>query len=807
MKLFNKFLILSFSLLALACNKQPEDNGKSLTLSVSKTEISADGSDKAVFTVKTNKGNDVTSSAMIICTTDNSAVRNAEFSTTAAGSYSFVASIDDVKSNEVRVNATQAGPVDDNDWITTDVKTPIRYAEGNYYGTSTSTGIEVSVAEAGQLKFTCTPGEDVESYRVMFYPLSYIYNSLSNLLVDGVEELTTEDAEELLMTLLTQDAYPILQGVLCNSELESLGSSYYSYEFDWRNGVNEMAWPIQADADYLVVTLSSFDKECLDETNFADMAICHVHTPAVPLVGNPQVDIQVFPDYTSYRVLLEPNEDCHLLYYLSHTAEQIDGYISLYGEKMYRDLLRHYGSIVSEDMLPYHYSSSGIIENDDYTVTAVALDVNGNPAEKINRKDFRLLVKPKDAVIGKADFTNFKTASTLARFDVEMDEYTACVYQSYYLKSEAEKYMNADEETKNSIISQLVDGGGWWHGNDNFSFDKVNNVPTGSAGVDDIAYWDALSPETEYAILYVTCNAYGDLSELQMTESFKTKALNRTMVSDADPDFKFNITASDVTSLTFNLEFNPETVAQVRFGCYYPAELEYEADAEGHEYPNESSSRENWLYWMFDFADSYSGGPWFDACWGTIDMPEGKESYVMTGLNPGMHYKYACVYEDWEGNVSKIYWAEANTQNLSYGPNPELETDVTRDERGNYHFEFIGNGHVGKIHKFGIGSSDEVTATSLGLEYLIDKEKYLKEDDFLKMARRELTGGTAMTSDGNYTTWTTNASELEKEKIYVIIAHSEGKDSDGNPVYSDIEYYVWTPDMDNFLPLHEYLSE
>ena len=100
-KLFGLFALLSLAVGFTACEKGVNNNetpNTTVTISVDKNEIMADGKEFATFTVNVAE-------AQIICLNDNSVLTNTTFKTTTAGEYRFAAIHNGVKSNEVKVTA------------------------------------------------------------------------------------------------------------------------------------------------------------------------------------------------------------------------------------------------------------------------------------------------------------------------------------------------------------------------------------------------------------------------------------------------------------------------------------------------------------------------------------------------------------------------------------------------------------------------------------------------------------------------------------------------------------------------------
>ena len=111
-KLFSLIALLSLAVGFTACEETNPDapDTKTVTLSANKSEILADGVETVSFETTVN-GVVTSDGVQIICLNDNSVLSASTFKTTAAGEYRFVAVSNGVKSNEVKVLATNpAGP-------------------------------------------------------------------------------------------------------------------------------------------------------------------------------------------------------------------------------------------------------------------------------------------------------------------------------------------------------------------------------------------------------------------------------------------------------------------------------------------------------------------------------------------------------------------------------------------------------------------------------------------------------------------------------------------------------------------------
>lgn len=100
-----RLCLLGGAALGLACSgNSGDDPAAKLKLEASTAAITANGSDAVTFKVF-DGSSDVTAGAAIRCTTNNSIVNNASFSTAAAGEYRFKASYQGKTSEEVSVTA------------------------------------------------------------------------------------------------------------------------------------------------------------------------------------------------------------------------------------------------------------------------------------------------------------------------------------------------------------------------------------------------------------------------------------------------------------------------------------------------------------------------------------------------------------------------------------------------------------------------------------------------------------------------------------------------------------------------------
>ena len=441
-------------------------------------------------------------------------------------------------------------PPDENQAVVTDVVTPIKYYEQSY--TAGENGVSVKVSNAGydNIRFICTPGSEVHSYLVQIYPLASLYNTLLNVLNETeAAKMTTEETDNYIANIIAQTEYTS-GGVVVNDTV--LGGQFAVYEFD-ASAVEGLAagYLIQPDADYLIVVQAAFDETAVDSDSYGDLTVCHVKTPKRDLVGSPQVGIDITAYYNSYKMSLNAEGGCHYLYFLGAPKSEIDQYINAYGETMYRDFLRHYGSRVdvSETGLYEHTTSDTSVDiTQEQSATAIALDINGSPAPSINRRNFPLKQKPDDRLPGDGKITEWgRIGATIMYFNLEMDENTKYVNYALVTPQQAETWKNSDETTRMTEAKRLRKEG--WHiVNPNYKIDTDLQVPTGTAwsGYD---YQNELDGDTEYAFVYSAENGFGDVTDLMISETFKTLPLVKDKPEECKAEVEFTAIKHGALSL------------------------------------------------------------------------------------------------------------------------------------------------------------------------------------------------------------------------------------------------------------------
>lgn len=694
---------------------------------------------------------------------------------------------------------TENPPVTDdlgNTWVTTECVTPITYAEGGYNAASTGVSIDITANEAHNIKFVCTPGEDIKSYTINVYPLALLYSELDNTRRTGQKEtLSTDETEDIIVSnIRSTDNSTVFGGKLMNGT--NLGSDFAEYEFDYVNNSNFNLWTIQPGMDYLIVVQACFDE---NGTDYGDAVVCHVKTPDMSVTGNPQIGIVVTPGMTSYRLTFSPNEDCASFYYFSAQASEIQNYIDLYGEDMFHDFVMSYATAPSDatDPTMLSFSITDQDPNVSHRAAAIALDKNGTPSETVTYQEFDLTTIPEDASQADCEITEFTAVtSCAARFSVEMNESCCYVFYREYPLAEAQAIMNGDDASKDAIALSLSEEA-WASTNINFQYDSESGKPTGSGYTDTNAYVSNvgnddgssnITPDTEYAILYVGRNIYRQLTELKMSEPFKTKALVRDRPQDSKANgAKIEIPTSDRTSVTVRYIYDPTVTSVLYYQYYNPGWYPENALMAMPEsvIPEDPENREAWVYYFIDYrnADPYSSR------WGNqvdcIVIPSFQD-VKWSGFTAGETYKFAYMAEDYDGVLGYVGECKTTLQSITGGNNPTLAITCEQksDEKGKYYnFTFTGNDDVRQI-RYVIATEGNGAWGSLNADAVMDKD--VDYDDAVAYWEEQIISDLASTSSN--TTCYNNEFRPNGETIAVALA--VGGADEGNPVYSPLQVLI-----------------
>lgn len=805
--------MLSFSALcvmagvmAVSCGEdpaptpEPEPNpikpARELQLTASATTIEADGEQSVSFTVtlvekeegKDAVNKDVTAESDIFCQTTEAAVEGA-FSTTTAGNYSFVAMYDDLSSNVISIEATAVETPVAPETDHANVPTPIKWSVMHAKPLDPTAGVEIEVTgvQEKNFQFVCRPGELVQSYRLDVFPLCRLYNSLLETCLGGDETKKAEwDAvEEAILSFVFNSTGS--GGFIMSPSTQ--GSEYAEYEYDWMNTQYAQA-KVVPHSEYVIVAVGCFDTEGAEP---AEMTICYVNTPGQDLIGDPQIIIQVEAGYRSFIVENLPNDDCRYMYYWCSNESDLMPYINGYGTKQYIDFMRHtlYDPISAEqpadpnDDPRRYYMNFGQSASSDFAImaTAIALDENETPAKNFNSEVFNLKpIPPLEEGEAVVTIDPERIAAHLFWYEVTIEANAHSMLMQIMTAEQAEAYKDADEETLRALALQ-INNEGWGINNRNYSVDNEGN-PNGESYTTS-SYWlsgpvqGGLQPGETYVLAYIARNAATELSVPKFTEPFTMDQVTKDNPEACKSNARLLLSSNDRQKLHFAFEDDDiSTTAAVYFQFIEPY-------IDGSGQPSRDSSRETFVEWLVydQFTNFWPSEP---------NVGCGTYTAIM---EPGTKFVYAYIVEDWDGVLSEVRFAEAETLAAVGGENPAVTINYTIED-GMCMVTFSSNEDSERM-KYMTGDKDNST---LGLQFLGDDDEMSGEEMYAQWQLAVAEYGLQTNSTSTSQPMVMNGTPGNPE---VALCISYGRDADGREVMSEMEYIIYDGG-DDVKTLHDF---
>lgn len=601
-------------------------------------------------------------------------------------------------------------PVD----IYPNIPTKVVCYENKVVASSEGVSLEVTQITNNNFVFVARPGEFVQSYRLDVFPLCRLYNALfEQMRTEGKSEASARDIDTWIRDFVFNST-----GAGAYTFDPESHPDYAAKEFDWMNTTYAQAHVVP-DAEYAIVAVACYDKAGTDD---GEMSICYVKTTAEPLVGNPQVEIDVQVNYRAMQITHIPNADCKYVYHWCSNEDDLMPYINTYGEKLYIDFMRHtIGDAIAAadaDNL-WYYRDFGQSASSEVPImaTAIALDANQTPAKHFNSKVFTLLPIPETPVAsGEIKVVEDKLGASYFWYEYTMAENTPYMFWKPLTRQQAEYYQTQASETELAALALSLNEEGWGLVNKNYSYDeqtgKYGKIYTGR----DIWY---ASPNTEYVICYTARNRVQELSPVRFSKPFSTKPLTTDRPSECASDAVMTVTAKGRTSATVSFTYDFEKHAGVRFQYIEPV-------LDGAGQPDASASRETFISYLgFGMAGDAQGLTVNN--WHADNS--GHDSFTMAGLMPGTKYRFVYMCEDWNGVVGEVKFAEATTEAIVGGNNPVASIDATVED-GVATFTFTANSETESM-QYMVGSVDTDNDV-LGIKRLGNENYYTAEEMLVK---------------------------------------------------------------------------
>lgn len=555
----------------------------------------------------------------------------------------------------------------------------ILYAEGSDVGVT----IEVTKVEDQNFVFELRPGAMVQSFKFDVYPLAQLYNNLLNDRNAGV--LTGTDAidmEEHIRTFLFNTSgsggYEISINDFDNPE------DFLQIEYDWMSTSYAAASAIAIpDCDYVIAVVGSTDTS-ISTANQEQITLCYVHTTSQPLIGDPQVEIEVNVGYTGFNVQHYPNSDAAGIYFFGGLAAEVDEYIDAFGDIMFRDFMRTRvtgPSVYNPDEEgSCFYSFSYGLDPDPSILSAtcaVAVDANLTPATEYSRSDFHLKEAPAEMpeAFAEIDVLEEKVGSGYFEFDIKFSETCRTVLYRLYTKEQKEEFeAMTSSQRKKELSSMILDGSMGCH-NPNFPVD----AETGASGIcrETMFGLEGMVPGTEVYVGFFCRNAAMQYSDMMFSDPAALDTRNLTSSEECKVK-DFDVVARDPGRQTFTVDitYDPETVSLL----YIQAILPEFAPAT---VPTADSPWADWVDFIMNWQSDHYTSEEFCAnimCWPNVSS--GKDGWTFTGLVPGKEYMVFCMAEDFDGNFSHVEVVNIKTEDVQVGPDPTMNLSLVPYNRG-----------------------------------------------------------------------------------------------------------------------------
>ena len=545
-------------------------------------------------------------------------------------------------------------------------------AEGSEVGVT----IEVTKVEDNNFVFELRPGALVQSFKMDVYPLAQLYNNLLNDRTFG--NLTTSDPwdiNERIRSYLFNESgsggYAFSINDFENAE------DFLQIEYDWMNTAYAAASAIAVpDCGYIIAVVAGIETDISSVTQ-EELTLCYVQTTSQPLIGDPQCEIEVNTGYTAFGVQHHLNADAAAVYYFGYLTSEIDAYIDAFGDTMFRDFMRTRVSSPSYPNDPNNpeslYYSVNYGEGADAsimsTTCAVAVDENLTPQEGYSRRDFHLKEMPEEQPEPKTGFRvpEDRVGAHYAEFYIDFDKEAKTVYYLFYNQEQVAAYNAMSDKEKRQLMRDIANTDGYGCNNPNFSWDADNEVANGSAGsvyVEGVLECLGFKPGETYQIIYTSRNGFGTLTPLELSDPFTMDTLNLESPDQCKADLQFYLDNPTRTSFRSNIIFDPATVSVIHLQYMTPDfNPGFWTDAPW----------EQWIDYIYNPGKYYDeNNPYAPVInmWPTV--ASGRDIFTWTVMEPDTDYTIFLCAEDFDGNVSEMYFYTIRTAEIQVGPDPTV---------------------------------------------------------------------------------------------------------------------------------------
>ena len=665
---------------------------------------------------------------------------------------------------------------------------PLNIQKGNYK--AGANGVSVNVVELAEqnIVFEAKPGNAINSYRVDVYPKALLYNFL---LEEDCYQGTAEDCEDKIIELMMSSTSGASQTVF---NMDS--DDFEAKEFDWANTTLTEA-VLVPDCDYYIMVLGCYDEE---GTNPATLSLCEVTTKCKPVVGDPRIDIESLVGHTAFIVKYHPNEDCKYFYHWIWSTEEIGEFIDIFGDRMMRDFCRTYSGCydasVEENLAIKRTFASASDVDPENTAVAVAVDENLTPTAFIVRSDFELLEKPEggDFKPNAEVYAGDRIGATMSFITAWMDKTCESCFYRVYTKSEADALKDLSATDKSNLCYNLVSEG-YGVSNRRFGYDSDLQQLTGSEYTETNNVQYDLRPDTEYVVVSVAKNRFGEISDLTYSEPFRTKVLTRNAPEQCLANVELTITDVSRWGFKYNFTFNFDKTMCYRFQIVWPFDPDDPTTTEDDNYirpPHYIDDVNNREKWMTFFYDTMAEGP--AGYMPVVNLweadPSGYDGLADFGYESGVEYVIAYCAEDINGVVGPVKFVSVKTTEPNPGPNPVVTIEnLTYDAAsGAISARIKANEDAKSISYFIVGPNDGTIYSDCAMAYLATTKRNTY-DAYLSIWKAQLIQN-GLTTSAEAATVSSHADANSENPVLIaaVAIGEENKEDVYSPVAAKIFY-------------------
>ena len=676
---------------------------------------------------------------------------------------------------------------------------PLAVQKGSFDAGANGVSVTVTSLTEQNIIFEAKPGLAINSYRVDVYPKALLYNFL---LEEDCFQTPLENCEDKVIELMMSSTSGASQTVFnMNSD------DFEAKEFDWANTTLTEA-VLVPDCDYYIMILGCYDEE---GTNPATLSLCEVTTKCKPVVGDPRINIESLVGHSAFIVKYHPNEDCKYFYHWIWSTAEMGEFMDIFGDRMMRDFCRTYSmcydASLEENLAVKRTFATASDVNPRNTAVAVAVDANLTPTAIVVRNDFELLQKPQGDFTPKAEvYVGDRVGATISYITAWMDKTCESCFYRVYLKSEAETLKGLSAADKSTLAYNLVSEG-YGVANIRFGYDSDLQQLTGSEFTDSDNIQYDLLPDTEYVVVSVAKNRFGDLSDLYFSEPFRTKVLDRTSPDACLANVDLTITEVSRWGFTYNFSYDYSKTMCYRFQIVWPYDEDDPTTSEDDDmirpphYINDVNDREKWMTF---FYDTYAEGPA-----GPVPMvnlwnaePSGKDGLAMYGYESGVEYVIAYCAEDINGVAGPVKFVSVKTTEPNPGPNPVVTIeDLTYNaSTGAISARIVANEDSKMINYFIVGPNDGDIYSSCAMAYLVASSRN-DYDTYMYLWKTQLIQNGLSTSAEAATVSSYADATSENPILIAAVAIGEENQEDVySPVAAKIFYKGEFKDLSYFRP-------